>query len=162
MQWLAVAGRWYLGSRFVFMGMDKTIHPVEFLKLLRQYNLTQAPWLLDTIAALLPWFEVFCGLLLVAGIGVRGTAVILVGLLVPFTGVVLHRALAIHAARAIAFCAIKFDCGCGAGEEFICRKLAENSAYILLAAWLVWNRSDKLCLRFSLASLGREGTQDAT
>lgn len=151
-----VFARLLLGALFLYMGLSKALHPVDFLKLLRQYNLTEHPWLLNSIAASLPWFEVFCGLLLLAGIAVRGTGLILIGMLVPFTAVVFHRALAIHSARAIAFCAVKLDCGCGNGEEFICRKLAENTVLILLAVWLATGRGRKWCWRYDLlAPAGR-------
>ena len=65
---------------------------------------------------------------------------------------ILQRALAMHAAGDIAFCAIKFDCGCGAGEVFICRKLVENSVLTLLSAWLVMRQTGACCIRFRLAS----------
>ena len=75
---VAVLTRWLLGILFLYMGLNKALHPVEFLKLVRQYELVQDPLLLNSIAAALPWFEVFCGLLLVAGVGVRGSALMLV------------------------------------------------------------------------------------
>jgi hypothetical protein len=45
---------------------------------------------------------------------------------------------------------VKFDCGCGAGEVYICHKLAENAALLLLAAWMLTGPGRRLCLRFSL------------
>ena len=133
----ALLARLLLGALFIYMGLTKALHPVEFLKLVHQYGVTQNYWLLNSIAALLPWFETFCGLLLLVGIAARGTALMLVIMLVPFTALVWHRALALEAARAIPFCAVKFDCGCGNGEVFICRKLAENFILTALALWLV-------------------------
>jgi hypothetical protein len=106
--------------------------------------------LLNFIAATLPWFEVLCGLLLLAGIGVRGAAFVALGMLVPFSLIVLKRALAIHTASAIAFCAIRFDCGCGAGEVNICFKLLENSLLVLLSALLFAVRGNRWCLRYGL------------
>jgi len=132
--------RWLLGSLFVYMGLQKALHPVEFLKLLRQYDLVQSHLSMNLIAATLPWFEVGCGLLLIAGMAVRGTALVLFVMLVSFTAMVTKRALAIHAAGGGAFCAIQFDCGCGTGAVFICRKLMENLLLALLAAALVWQR----------------------
>lgn len=129
--------RWLVGAAFLYMGLNKALDPVDFLKLLRQYDLTQSSLLLNSLAAVLPWFEVFCGLLLLAGIAVRGAALTLLALLAPFTWVVLHRALLLQSAQNIPFCAVKFDCGCGAGEEFICRKLLENFLLILLSGWLL-------------------------
>src|SRR5882757_2322270 len=91
---IALFARWLLGLLFIYMGLHKVQHPVEFLKLVRQYGLTDVPWLLNLVAAGLPWFEIYCGLLLVLGVAVRGAAVLLVAMLVPFTLVVLRRALA--------------------------------------------------------------------
>jgi putative oxidoreductase len=145
-----VLARWMLGALFVYMGLSKALHPVDFLKLIRQYDLVQSAWLLNSIAATLPWFEVFCGLLLLAGIAVRGSALVLVGMLVPFTIVLFRRALALQSIQAIPFCAVKFDCGCGNGEVFICWKLLENGLLLLLAAWLVSGRGSKLCLRYGM------------
>ena len=147
---LTVLARWSLGGWFIYMGLSKALHPDEFLKLVHQYKLTVSPFVLNFIAVTLPWFEVFCGLLLVMGFAVRGTAVILVLMLVPFTIVVLHRALAIHTLQGIPLCAVKFDCGCGTGEEWICRKIPENCGLILLAAWLLAGRGRQWCLRYQL------------
>ena len=146
-----VLARWLLGAMFLYLGLNKALHPVEFLKLARQYDLTQDPLLLNSIAAALPWFEVFGGLLLLAGIAVRGTAFTLAVMLIPFTLLVLQRALHLEAARNIPFCAVRFDCGCGSGEEFICRKLAENLVLLALSLWLVIvGRGQQLSLRFKL------------
>jgi len=146
----AVLARWLLGGLFVYMGLNKALHPAVFLKLVWMYDLVHTPWLLNSIAAALPWFEIICGLLLLAGVAVRGAAVMLIGMLVPFTLIVLRRALAIQSASAIAFCAVKFDCGCGTGEVFICRKLVENSILILLSCWLLTGRGRGFCLRHSV------------
>ena len=119
----ALLARWLLGGLFIYMGLTKALHPVEFLKLVRQYNITDQYLLLNLIAAALPWFEVFCGLLLVLGVAVRGAALLLVAMLIPFTVLIFQRALGIQETQRIPFCAIKFDCGCGVGEVLICRKL---------------------------------------
>ncbi len=148
----AVLTRWALGAFFVYMGLKKAMHPVEFLKLTRQYEMVHSAFLLNSIAAGLPWFETFCGILLLAGIAVRGTALTLVAVLVPFTWLVLQRALALQALRAIPFCAVKFDCGCGAGEVYICNKLAENLMLILLSCWLLSGIGRSYCARHALFS----------
>jgi uncharacterized membrane protein YphA (DoxX/SURF4 family) len=145
-----VLSRWLLGAVFLYLGLTKALHPVEFLKLMRQYDLTQFALLLNSLAALLPWFEMFCGLLLLAGVAVRGTALVLTLMLVTFTLLVLHRAQLLQAAWHIPFCAVKFDCGCGTGEEFICRKLVGNILLIVLSAWLLVGRGKQFCLRYSL------------
>lgn len=132
------------------MGLIKAMDPFKFLELVRQYGVVSNTFLLNSIGALLPWFEVVCGLLLILGIAVRGAALVLVGMLVPFTILVLRRALALAAEKHVPFCAIKFDCGCGNGEVVICSKLIENGGLILLSLWLLFTRSRRLCLRFQL------------
>ena len=86
---------------------------------------------------LLPWLEIFTAGALLTGRAVRGSALICLGMLLPFSGAILRRALALHAAQGTAFCAIRFDCGCGTGEVVICHKLIENSLLILLSLLLL-------------------------
>jgi uncharacterized membrane protein YphA (DoxX/SURF4 family) len=145
-----VLARWLLGAAFLYLGLNKALHPVDFLKLMQQYDLTQNAPLLNSIAAGLPWFEVFCGLLLLTGVAVRGTALTLLLMLAPFTILVWHQALLLQGAQNIPFCAVKFDCGCGTGEEFICRKLLENFLLILLSVWQLAGRGRQLSVRFCL------------
>jgi uncharacterized membrane protein YphA (DoxX/SURF4 family) len=132
--WLARA---VVGGLYVYMGLNKALAPVEFLKLLRQYDLVSAPWALNLVAATLPWFEIFCGLLLLSGVAVRGAAMMSVAMLAPFTVLVWRRALQLQAAGQLPFCAVRFDCGCGAGEVYICAKLLENGLLLGLSLWLV-------------------------
>jgi uncharacterized membrane protein YphA (DoxX/SURF4 family) len=150
LDYLGVLGRWVLGGLFIYMGFVKALHPEGFLKLVEQYQMVQQPLVLNLIAAVLPWFEVFCGLLLLAGVAVRGSALLLIAMLVPFTLIVLRRALAIAGAKGVALCAVKFDCGCGMGEVFACHKVVENSFLILVCCWLLTGRGQALALRFHL------------
>ena len=142
--------RWILGVIFLYLGLKKTMHPEAFLKLVRQYDMVSNPILLNAIAAGLPWFEAFCGLLLLTGIAVRGAALMLLAMLIPFTLLILKRALAVASVQALAFFAVKFDCGCGIGEVLICHKLVENCVLMLLAAWLLTGGGRQLSARFSL------------
>ena len=146
----AVLARWVLAGVFIYMGLNKALHPEQFLKMVRQYDMVTGSLPLNCIAAALPWFEVFCGLLLLAGVAVRGTGVVIAAMLVPFTAIVIRRALAVASAQAIAFCAVKFDCGCGNGEVLICRKILENTLLLLLACWMISGRGRWLCLKHSL------------
>lgn len=146
----AVFARWFLGGIFIYMGLAKAIDPVAFLKLVREYEMVGNSVLLNCIASVLPWFEVFCGVLLLTGIAVRGSALVLLGMLIPFTIIVLKRALAIASAEGILFCAVKFNCGCGTGDVLICQKLVENSGLMLLALLPLVGYGKKWALRFSL------------
>ncbi len=159
LDYATVLARWWVGGMFVYMGLNKALHPEQFLKLVEQYKLVDNFYLLNCIGAVLPWFEVLCGLLLIFGVAVRGTALLLVGMLVPFTVVVTRRALEIAAAKGLAFCAVKFDCGCGNGEVLICSKLVENSLMILIVCWLLAGRGTHLAARFRLLA-NRKGASE--
>ncbi|HOB75454.1 MAG TPA: DoxX family protein [Phycisphaerae bacterium] len=138
-----LVARLVLGLAFLYMGYNKTTDPYGFLKLIREYQIfapEQYVWM-NLVAIALPWLEVFCGLLLIAGIAVRGTGLVVLGMMLSFTPVVFMRALGIQEAEQKAFCDIAFDCGCGAGEVNICWKLVENTGLTLLAALLVWSRT---------------------
>jgi uncharacterized membrane protein YphA (DoxX/SURF4 family) len=147
---VALLARWFLGGIFIYMGLVKALDPVTFLKLVREYEMVGNSVVLNSIASVLPWFEVFCGVLLLTGIAVRGAAVVLLGMLIPFTLIVLKRALAIASAEGILFCAVKFNCGCGTGDVLICQKLIENSGLMLLALLPLAGLGKKWALRFSL------------
>ena len=146
--------RFALGGVFIYMGLHKVLHPIEFLKLVRDYNLVTGPPWLNLIAALLPWFEVFCGLLLLAGMAVRGAALNLLVMLIPFSIIIFRRAFEISSNKGLPFTAVKFDCGCGAGEVIIWQKLLENIALILLAASLLTQKNGRFAARFCLFSKG--------
>jgi uncharacterized membrane protein YphA (DoxX/SURF4 family) len=145
----AVLGRWLVGLLFVYMGLSKALHPDKFLNLVRQYEMVGNPYVLNAIAAGLPWFEVFCGLLLVAGIAVRGSALMLLLMLTAFTPLVLKRALVLAAASGTRLCLVRFDCGCGLGEVNACNKLVENCLLMVFSAWLLSGRGRRLSLRYS-------------
>jgi len=147
---LSIVARLALGVLFIYMGLMKAMDPVQFLKMVREYEMVHNPILLNLIAASLPWFEVFCGVMLLAGIAVRGIALLLIAMLIPFTILVTKRALAIASAKSLAFCAVKFNCGCGNGEVFICHKILENTGLLLLAAWLLAGYGRQFALRFGL------------
>lgn len=131
------AARIVLGAVFVYMGLVKVVDPVAFLKLVRAYGVVQAAPALNVIAALLPWFEVFCGIVLVVGFKVRAAALLQLLLLVGFTGMIAVRGIALGQADAVPWWTVRFDCGCGSGEVQVGLKLLENAGLILLAALVV-------------------------
>ena len=132
--------RYLLGAYLIYMGLSKAADPVTFLKLLREYQVLASPWPLNAVAAWLPWFEVVCGLLLLANVALRGTALIVAGMFLFFSTAILLRALELQSALQISFCAVSFDCGCGAGVVNVCRKLTENTAWFLVSLWLLFSR----------------------
>lgn len=134
---IVVSARVFLGAVFIYLGAVKAADPVTFLKLVRAFGVVASAPSLNLVAAILPWLEIFCGVLLVLGLKARAAALLQAGLLVGFTALVTLRAVAIHQAGGVPFCAIRFDCGCGTGEVLICMKLLENLGLITLALFVL-------------------------
>lgn len=132
------AARILLGAVFVYMGAVKVVDPVAFLKLVHAYDVFQTAPALNLIAALLPWFEVFCGLLLVSGMKARAAALLQLALLLGFSVLIAARGIALGHVGATPWWAVQFDCGCGTGEVVVGLKLLENAGLILLAAVVVF------------------------
>ena len=128
--------RWLLGLVFLWFGAHKVLHPVEFLKALREYDMlpTSPPQLLNLTVVVLPWIEIVCGLLLLLGAWLRATGALLLALTVVFTVAIAVRAFAAAGRLDVALCAVSFDCGCGQGVVFACNKLFENVGLIALCA----------------------------
>src|SRR5262245_31085384 len=84
-----------LGVILIYMGAHKVADPAGFLKLVHQYNVLHDHVLLNLVAATLPWFEVFCGALLILGVAVRGTALNIAILLAVFTVLIYFRGKAL-------------------------------------------------------------------
>ena len=141
--------RLILGGLFVWMGAVKIAEPVDFLKLMRQYQLldeTSAYVALNLVAVILPWAETLCGAVLILGIAVRGAGVISAGMLAFFTPMILKRGLELYHTGSVSFCEVNFDCGCGAGVVYLCSKLVENCGLLLLTLVAIFSRSRRFCL----------------
>lgn len=144
-----LAARLVLGGLFVYMGIAKIVDdPARFLKLMHQYQALPRSWpfFLNLVAVVLPWMETVCGLALLAGVAIRGAGVVTAAMLVLFTPLILMRGLELFHERGVALCDVNFDCGCGAGEVFLCNKLAENAGLFLLALLAIVSRSRRFCL----------------
>ena len=143
-----LAARLVLGGMFIYMGAHKAADPVEFLKLVRQYQmLPESPAVfLNGTAIVLPWLEVLCGVALILGTSVRGAAGLMAVMLCVFTPVIFLRAMEIRAQTGTPFFQIAFDCGCGSGEVIIWKKLLGNLGLAALALLALWSRSRRFCL----------------
>ncbi|MBI1826315.1 MAG: DoxX family protein [Planctomycetes bacterium] len=141
--------RLVLAYIFITFGVAKLADPFMFLKMLRLYHLypESPPYFMNLTVIVLPWLEIVTGTALLIGLRVRGAALIQLLMLVPFTIAVLRRAFEMMRLDPnLPFSLVKFDCGCGSGEEIIWRKTLLNSALIILAAYALFSRTRRFCL----------------
>jgi putative oxidoreductase len=82
-RYTAVCFRMILGTTFIWASFDKISHPKEFIKVVENYKLL--PFALVVIFAVsLPWMELICGLLLIAGAYTRSSTTVLTFMLSIF------------------------------------------------------------------------------
>ncbi len=134
--------RLVVGGMFAYMAFMKLLDPIEFLKLTREYGVLpiKPPYFLNLTAIVVPWLEMICAVALILGIFTRGAALTIFGMLTFFTPMLLVHASGLYNAPGAAyasFCDVKFDCGCGTGEVYICSKVIENTLLWLGALILV-------------------------
>ncbi|MEO0250492.1 MAG: hypothetical protein ABIN58_13400, partial [candidate division WOR-3 bacterium] len=94
------------------------------------------------------WFELICGLALVSGIFLRGSALSIFVLNAVFIVVIAMRT-AVIVRGGTPFLEVLFDCGCGFGETYAWKKLIEDIIYLLVAGVILVAPAHKY--RFSLA-----------
>lgn len=145
-----LVARLFVGLLFAYLAYNKIADPFEFLKQVREYHAfaEHPPQLINAVAAAVPWFEMVCAAALLLGVFVRGAALLIFGMLLFFGPLLLWRAWMLYSAPEFAggFCDVKFDCGCGTGEVFICFKMLENTAAQLACLIPLFSRSRFLCL----------------
>lgn len=143
-----IFARLVLGGMFIYLGCMKLQDPTGFLKQVKLYGILplDPPHWLNLTAVALPWLEVISGVALLLGVFIRGSAVVLGAMLLVFIPALFSRAMDIHEAKGIPFCAVKFDCGCGTGPRIICVKIAENVGLTVLALVALLSHSRRLCL----------------
>jgi len=104
--WLALAFRLYIGGVFVFASMNKVIYPAEFAETIASYQILPY-WSVNAAAAVLPWLEMVCGVLLFLGVRVKAAALLIAAMLGVFTV-----AIAVNLARGT-----PIGCGCFSSLE---------------------------------------------
>ena len=98
---IELAARWILGITFIYASYHKIIAPADFAEIVYGYDLFPGV-LINLIAIVLPFIELFSGLALILGIYSRSAALIVNGMLLGFI-----IALSINLIRGH-----EFDCGC--------------------------------------------------
>jgi putative oxidoreductase len=105
-----LAIRLVLGFLFVFASIEKIAQPEEFAKAITNYHLLPIVTV-NVFAIVLPWVELFAGLLLLFGLLVRGSSLLLTLLLCVFA-----LAISISIARGL-------DISCGCFGTTVARKV---------------------------------------
>ncbi len=80
---LHVALRLLLGAFFVYASLDKIWSPAAFAKIVYQWQVV-GPVASNLVAVTLPWIELLAGLLLIAGVSKRESALVIALMLVVF------------------------------------------------------------------------------
>lgn len=120
----------------------------------RAYDVLPLP-LVGPVAAVLPWFELSLGLLLLVGVGVRAVATLSTGLLLLFVA-----GIAAAWVRGL-----EIDCGCFGGGGAVAPdqtayglELLRDVGFLALAAWLVVRPRTRFALDTLITGTVTEGT----
>jgi len=102
---LSLPARLYLGYVFIFACLHKIAHPGMFAVDVATYDILPIS-LINIMALILPWLELFAGIMLVIGVRVRAAALLIAAMMFMF---IVALALALHAG-------IDMSCGCFASQ----------------------------------------------
>ncbi len=122
--------RLVLAAVFIYAATHKIGRPLQFADEIKMYGIIDLGPLLFFIAIILPWVELFCGLSLLTGLFIRGSALILLVLNLIFIVVVSYRTIGIIISEGTPLTRIYFDCGCGFGETYAWKKLIEDTIFL--------------------------------
>lgn len=131
--YLVLALRLVLAAVFIYAALQKIGKPLAFADEIRMYGILDIGPPLYILAIALPWIELMCGLSLLTGCFMRGSALILLGLNAVFLVAVSMRTVSIMGEEGIGFMSVYFDCGCGFGATHAWKKLLEDLAFFLFS-----------------------------
>jgi putative oxidoreductase len=81
--YLLLVFRLVLGFIFIYAGAEKIASPIKFAESISNYQLMNA-FFITLTSVVLPWIEVFCGIMLISGIAVKENAFIISAMLTIF------------------------------------------------------------------------------
>lgn len=135
-RWVLLACRILLAAVFIYAAVQKMGRPLLFADEIRMYGILDHGPVLYLLAIVLPWIELFCGISLLTGLLMRGSALILAVVNVVFIVVIAYRSAVIMNADGIPLSQVFFDCGCGFGPTYAWKKLIEDTV-LFFAALLI-------------------------
>lgn len=140
--WIELIARWILGITFIYASYHKIISPGDFAKIIYGYDLLPDV-LINLIAIILPFVELFSGLALILGIYPVSAVLIVNGMLLTFI-----IALSINFVRGH-----EFDCGCFSFgktgySSSVLQLLVRDIMYFFLGLQVFfYNRFRRWCIR---------------
>ncbi len=151
-EYLVSALRLILAAVFIYAAMQKIGKPLAFADEIRMYRILDIGPALYIMAIALPWIELFCGLSLLTGLFMRGSALILFALNAVFLVAVSMRTVAIIGEEGIGFMSVYFDCGCGFGATHAWKKLLEDALFLLFSLVILFKPDYRFVLNISRRS----------
>jgi len=134
-----LTARVFLGSILLVASIDKIADPAAFAKSIEDYRILSGP-VVAGFATVLPWAELLCGLSMIFGMVIPGSALLTGSMLSVFTLAVLSALIR----------GLDISCGCFSQDPAAARigwiKIGENIILILISAFLYLAPS----IRFSL------------
>ena len=152
LDWTGLLVRLGLAAVWFISGIAKASDPLETVVAVRAYQLLPES-AVRPVAAVLPYWEIAFGLLLLVGAATRLAAVASAVLLLVFIGGVVSAA-----ARGLAI-----DCGCfggggavSAGRTRYAAEVARDVGFLVLAGYLTWRPGSALSVDGWAAARGRD------
>lgn len=130
--------RLVLAAVFIYAAFQKIGRPLAFADEIRMYRILDIGPPLYIMAITLPWIELLCGISLLTGLFMRGSALFLLVLNAVFLVAVTARTIGIMGEEGIEFFRVYFDCGCGFGEAHAWKKLMEDLAFMFFSAVILF------------------------
>lgn len=128
---IAIIIRLILGFLFIYASLDKIIYPSKFAEVIYNYRLLPVE-LVNICAILVPWIEVFIGVMLLIGIWVDASAFMLSGITFVFTFLIISAI----------FRGLNIECGCfsldAEGSLVSWKRVIEDILILIGGLYLVW------------------------
>jgi putative oxidoreductase len=144
---LSAIFRWILGLVFIYAGIHKITDPAAFSEAIYNYKLFPEI-LINPLAVWLPWLELLAGLSLIAGIWIKGGALILS---------VLSLAFAVAVGTAL-FRGLDISCGCfslnESGERIQWTYIAQDLGLLVMGIQILWFDQGAYALRRRTGKIG--------
>jgi len=128
---VAIIIRVILGFLFIYASLDKIIYPSKFAEVIYNYRLLPVEFV-NICAILVPWIEVFIGVMLLIGIWVDASAFMLSGITFVFIFLIISAI----------FRGLNIECGCfsldAEGSLVSWKRVIEDIFILIGGLYLVW------------------------